>query len=302
MEDFDLSNIKCFYKSAKKNIMSNNVNIEIAKADIANLLQEYRLIEKSIITYIVQKMAVLVQKNFTFVLYHFWYQDDGTPYLNNITEAKIEKYFALLLVVLMNKNITKKEVVELFTKLCSYSNYYSYISNDGIYFDSKYPLDLENNYKNLSEYRFNIMNIVNNLTIEERFNRFIELLYEEKECYYIFEILNAEINSAHEVQYGNVSYYDETIFKSKGYRSIPGFDRKDSFRSEHEVKAIIPFKTNRYFSNISSLKVRKIIENNISFLKLFTNNSSEKEKYFKPSPSKMHVSYSHFIFILLVVR
>ena len=295
LEDFDLSNIEYFYKSAKKNIMSNNANIELAKADITNLLQEYRLIEKNIVAHIVQKMALLVSKNYTFILFDFWYEDDKTVYQINLTQKKIERYFALLLVILMNKNITKKEVVELFTKLCSYSNYNNYISNDGIHFDSKYPLDLENSNDSLAEYRFEIMNIVNNLSIEERFYRFIELLYEEKECYYIFNILNAEINDTNEVKYGNVSYYNEKIFKSKGYKHIPDFDRKDSFGSENEVKAIIPFKTNRYFSNISTLKVRKIIENNISFLKLFTNNTSEKENYFKPSPSKMNVSYSHFV-------
>jgi len=295
LEDFDLSNIQYFYKSVKKNIMSNNSDIELAKADIINLLQEYRLIEKSIITFIIHKMAKLVSKNYTFILYSFWYHDDETKYLNNITEEKIERYFALLLVILMSKNITKKEVIELFTKLCSYSNYYSYISNDGIYFDSKYPLDLENNYKNLSEYRFNIMNVVNNLTIEERFNRFIELLYEEKECFYIFNILNAKIDTVNEVKYGDVTYYTETIFKAKGYQYNTKFDRKDSFRGDEEVKAIIPFKTNRYFSNISILKVRKIVENNISFLKLFTNTTNEKDNYFKPSPSKMYVSYSHFV-------
>jgi len=44
---------------------------------------------------------------------------------------------------------------------------------------------------------------------------------------------------------------------------------------------------------MSALKVRNIIENNISFFKLINGYSDEKAQYFKPSPSKMDVSYSH---------
>ena len=157
-------------------------------------------------------------------------------------------------------------------------------------------LDLKNNSKNVSNYRFKIMNTVNSLSIKKRFERFIELLYEEKDCYYVFQILNTELYEEHEFKLGNITFYDETIFKSKGYEHIPNFNEKDSFRNKKEVKAIIPFKTKRYFSNISTLKVKQIIENNISFYKLFGNkNTNEKDTYFKPSPINMDVSYSHFV-------
>lgn len=297
--DFDLKNIEYFYKSTRKNIMSNPSNLALAKGDIRNLLQEYQLIEKSIITNIIQQMTDLVSKNYTFVLFDFWFEDDDSVFKINLIQKRIEKYFSLLLRILMNKGITKEEIVELFVKLCSYSNFHQFISGDGIYFKCNYPIDLENNFGNLTEYRFQLMNIINNLTIKERFNRFIELLYEEKNCYYIFNILNTELdrsNSINEIQYGNIIYYNEQIFKSKGYRNNLEIDGKDKFRNEKEVKVIIPFKTKRYFSNISALKVKNIIENNISLLKLFNhNNSNEKDEFFKPSPSKMDVSYSHFI-------
>ena len=298
--DFDLKNIEYFYNSARKNIMSNPSNLDLAMGDITNLLQEYQLIEKSIITNIIQQMTHFVSKNYTFVLFDFWFEDDDAPVFKvNLIQEIIEKYFSLLLRILMNKGITKKEVVKLFEKLCSYSNFHQFISGDGIYFKCDYPIDLENNFENLAEYRFQLMNIVNNLTIKERFNRFIELLYEEKDCHYIFNVLNTELDNSHninEIQYGNIIYYNEQIFKSKGYRNNSEFDGKDKFRNEKEIKVIIPFKTKRYFSNISTLKVKNIIENNISLLKLFGhNNSYEKEDYFKPSPSKMEISYSHFI-------
>ena len=297
--DFDLKNIEYFYNSTRKNIMSNQSNLDLAKGDITNLLQEYQLIEKSIISKIIQKMSDLVSKNYIFVLFDFWFENDDSVLKINLIKEKIEKYYSLLLVILMNKGISKKEITELFKKLCSYSNFHQFISRDGIYFKCDYPIDLENNFGNLAEYRFQLMNIVNNLTIEERFNRFIELLYEEKDCHYIFNVLNTELdssNNANEIQYGNIIYYNEQIFKSKGYRNNLKIDEKDKFRNEKEVKVIVSFKTKRYFSNISTLKVRNIIENNISLLKLFgNNNSNEKEDYFKPSPSKMDISYSHFV-------
>lgn len=293
---FDLSNIEYFSKSIRKNIMSNPPNLELAKGDIANLLQAYRLKEKSIISHIIAQMAELVSKNYTFLLFDFWYQDDGAIDQRNVTEQKIEKYFDLLLVILMNKGITKQEIVKLFEKLCSFCNYSPFVNRDQIHFRCEYPLDLENTFETLAEFRFQIMNIVNNLTIKERFDRFMALLYEEKNCYYIFHILNTELNGSNEVEYGNVSYYNEQINKSKGFRSQPELNESDKFGSGREVKAIIPFKTKRYFSNMSALKVKKIIENNTSLLKLFVHNhSNEKENYFKPSPSKMDVSYSHIV-------
>lgn len=294
--DFDLKNIEYFTQSARINIMSKSSNLELAKGDITNLLQTYRVKEKSIIGYIISQMAELVSNNYTFSLFDFWYKDDNTVYQRNLAEQKIERYFALLLVLLMSKDITKEEVVKLFEKLCSYADYYSFISGDGIYFSREYPLDLENTSASLAEYRFQIMSIINNLTIKERFDRFVELLYEEKDCYYIFHILNTELNEVNEVKYGNVSYYNEHVRKSKGFRNHPELDESDKFGSGREVKAIIPFKTKRYFSNVSALKVKKIIENNTSLLKLFGHNhSNEKENYFKPSPSKMDVSYSHIV-------
>lgn len=297
--DFDLKNIEYFYNSTRKSIMSNQSNLDLAKGNITNLLHEYQLIEKSIITNIIEEMADLVSKNYTFVLFDFWFEDDESIYKINLIQRKIERYFFLLLILLMNKGITKKEIIELFKKLCSYSTFHHFISGSGIYFKCEYPIDLENNFETISEYRFELMNIVNTLTIKERFNRFIELLYEEKDCYYIFNILNTELyglNRVNEITYGNIIYYNEQVFKSKGYRNNPEFNAKDEFRKDKEVKVILPFKTKRYFSNISTLKVRNIIENNISLLKLFGhNNSNEKEDYFKPSPSKMDVSYSHFV-------
>lgn len=297
--DFDLKNIEYFYKSTRKNIMSNPSNLDLAKGDITNLLQEYQLIEKSIITSIIQQMTNLVSKNYTFVLFDFWFEDDDSVFKINLIQKRIEEYFSLLLVILMNKGITKKEILKLFEKLCSYSDYEGILNGDRRYFRCEYPIDLENNFESLSKYRFELMNIINNLTIKQRFNRFIELLYEEKDCFYIFNILNTELNfpnQKNEIQYGNIIYYNEEIFKSKGYRNNTEIDGKDKFRKEKEVKVIIPFKTKRYFSNISALKVKNIIENNISLLKLFGhNNSNEKDEFFKPSPSKMDVSYSHFI-------
>lgn len=59
------------------------------------------------------------------------------------------------------------------------------------------------------------MNSVNNLSIEQRFNRFIELLYEEKDCYYVFKILNTKIdsrNQRNEIKYGDIIYYNEKSF------------------------------------------------------------------------------------------
>lgn len=175
--NFDLSSIEYFSKSVRKNILSNPPNLELAKGDITNLLQTYRLKEKSIISYIISQMAEEVSNNYTFSLYGFWYEDDGTVDQRNITEQKIEKYFALLLVILMNKGITKQEIVKLFEKLCSYCDYSPFISGDGIYFRCEYPLDLENTFETLAEFRFQIMNIVNHLTIKERFDHFVSLLY-----------------------------------------------------------------------------------------------------------------------------
>ncbi len=300
--DFDFNIVEYYYKSIRKNVMSKDSDVNLAKANTLNLIQEYQLIEKSIITKIINEISKLVQKNFIFVLFDFWYDDDeNIPHINqnNITQKEIENKYRLLLIILMNKGITKKEITELFKKLCSYSDFYSYISGDGIYFKCDYPFDLENNYINLSEFRFNLMNSVNNLSIEQRFNRFIELLYEEKDCYYVFKILNTKIdsrNQRNEIKYGDIIYYNEKVFKSKGYENLPDYDLKDKFREGEEVKSFIKFKTKRYFPNISTLKVKSIIENNISLLKLLGNNGlKEKENYFKPSPSKMDVSYSHFV-------
>ncbi|HIP33205.1 MAG TPA: hypothetical protein EYG89_00380 [Bacteroidia bacterium] len=197
----------------------------------------------------------------------------------------------------MNKNITKKEIVELFKKLTSKtSNYVNFIGNQTrTYFRSDFPLDLQNTYDSLSEYRYEIMQKVDALTIEDRFKKFLELLYEEKDVFYVFKILNTEILEANEVQYGGITYYNEKILKSKGYKNHPDLAEygKDSFGGEKEVKAIVSYKSKRYFSNMSALKVRNIIENNISFFKLINGYSDEKAQYFKPSPSKMDVSYSH---------
>ena len=143
LEDVNLDNIIYFNNSIKKHIHSDSSNLELAKADITNLIQEYNLIEKSIITSIVLKLSELVSKNYSFILFDFWYDDDENikPFFqNNITQKEIEKYFALLLIILMNKNISKKEIIDLFIKLCSYTTYHSYIGGDGIFFDSKYPL------------------------------------------------------------------------------------------------------------------------------------------------------------------
>lgn len=300
--DFDFDVIEYYYKSIRKNVMSKDSDVNLSKGNTLNLIQEYQLIEKSIITKIINDISKLIQKNFTFVLFDFWYDDDeNIPhfYQNNITQIEIEKKYRLLLIILMNKGITKKEIDELFKKLCSYSDFYSYISGDGIYFKCDYPIDLENNYNNLSEFRFNLMNSVNNLSIEQRFNRFIELLYEEKDCYYVFKILNTKLdskNGKNEIKYGDIIYYNEEVFKSKGFEGLINCDFKDKFSDGEEVKSIIKFKTKRYFPNISALKVKSIIENNISLLKLLGNNGlKEKENFFKPSPFKMEISYSHFV-------
>ncbi len=295
LKGFDLENIKLFYKSARNNIISNNANLELAKADMANLIQKYEAVEKNIIIFIIQEMAKLVSNNYSFILFDFHYKDDQSSSLNNITEIKIKEYFTLLLIILMNKNITKEEIVSLFTKLCSYGCDYRFLTKkDKRFFICEYPLDLDNIYSNLGEYYYHKMNIVNNLTIEKRFDRFSELLHEEKDCYYIFQILNTKLQTLDEITYGNITYYNEKIFKSNGFRNHTA-EGKDSFRNKNETKAIIPFKTKRYFSNISSLKVKRIIENNLVFFKLFNYPSKEKEKYFQPSPSKIFVSYSHFV-------
>ena len=95
--DFDLKNIEYFYKSARKNIMSNPSNLDLAMGDITNLLQEYQLIEKSIITNIIQQMTHFVSKNYTFVLFDFWFEDDDAPVFKvNLIQEIIEKYLTYL--------------------------------------------------------------------------------------------------------------------------------------------------------------------------------------------------------------
>ena len=75
--------IRSIKKSIRKNVMSKDSDVNLAKANTLNLIQEYQLIEKSIITKIINEISKLVQKNFIFVLFDFWYDDDEyTDYLH----------------------------------------------------------------------------------------------------------------------------------------------------------------------------------------------------------------------------
>jgi len=296
LDDFDLTDLEYFYKSARKNIMSSS-NLKFAIADIMNLLQKYQILEKKIIENIIYSLSSLVSKNYIYVLGQFRYDDDGTIHKRNLKEDRIDQYLKLLYIILMSKNITKEEITKLFEKLSSIKSDYVYFCDNfpKTYFKSDYPLDLANTFGSLSEYRYEIMKRVDILSIKDRFKRFIELFYEEKECFYVFKILNTEISEVNEVQYGGITYYNEKILKSKGYKNSPDLDEygKDHFEGKKEVKAIISYKSKRYFSNISALKVRNIIENNISFLKLTNPYPNDMAQYFKLCPSKMDVSYSY---------
>ncbi len=303
LEDIDLTDLELLYKSARKHIMSSNSNFKLATADIINLLQQYQLLEKTIIENILKNLSKLVERNYSYILGEFWYDDEISSKIN-IKEEEIDQYIKLLYIILMNKNITKKEIVGLFEKLTSIECDYWNCKTDNKYisfFKYEFPIELDNVFESKSEYYYRIARYIDSLTIADRFNRFIELLNEEKECFYVFEILNTELSKNDEVNFGGITYYNEKISKSKGSRfSIKYKDSlrlKDHFgnKDTKQVKAIIPYKTKRYFSNISALKVRDIIENNISFFKLIHRGTDEKSDYFRPNSPKMDVSYSYII-------
>lgn len=60
--DFDFNIVEYYYKSIRKNVMSKDSDVNLAKANTLNLIQEYQLIEKSIITKIINEISKLVQK------------------------------------------------------------------------------------------------------------------------------------------------------------------------------------------------------------------------------------------------
>jgi len=302
LEDIDLTDLELLYKSARKHIMAQNSNLVLAIADIMNLQQQYQLLEKTILENILKNLSKFVEGNYKYVLGQFWYDDDKTPYQRNITENHINRYIKLLYIILMNKNITKKEIIDLFKKLISMNCEYWNCTMDNknvSFFQYDYPVKLDDTFDLKSEYYYEVSIYINSLTITDRFNRFIELLNEEKQCFYIFQILNTELSKTNEVSLGGITYYNENILKSKGskYTTKNQERLKDHFgaKESKQVKAMISYKTKRYFSNISALKARSIIENNISFFKLIQSQSDEKADYFKPSASKMDVSYSYFM-------
>lgn len=295
VKTMDFSHLKSFFNSAKKNIFSLG-NLDLTIADMSNFLNEYHILEKQLIIEIIQSLSYLIEFNYQFVLGQFWYDDDLEKYRENATDRKIQEYFSILLVVLLSKNITKNEIVKLFDKLASESKYRQYVSSEKLYFDAAFPIDLENTFSTIAEYNYILMETINNLSIKERFDRFIELLYEEKQCYYIFQILNTSLHKGSELTHGDVIYYNQDIFKSRGYKNYSDEVGRDTFRSDFEVKAILPFRTKRYFSGVSLLKAKSVVENNIVFLKLLGNSGlDEKVEFFTPSPSKMDVSYSHYV-------
>jgi len=293
LHDMNLNELDLYYNSVRKNIMSDNSDVELAIADITNLLQTYQLLEKYILKNILENLSKLVEDYSRFVFGYFYYLDD--------TREKIEKYLKLFYIILMNKNITKKEIIKLFENISSFRCDYTIWDTKTkpiCMFIYDYPLDLENTFETKSEYYFQIMQYINNLSISDRFNKFFDLFNEEKECFYVFKILNTELLGIDEIDFGGITYYNQNIYKSKGSLYSKKFDYyKDHFGKEGstELKAIIPYKTKQHFSNISALKIRSVIENNLSFFKLTHSYSNEKAEHFKLSSSKMDVSYSNIV-------
>jgi len=290
----DIASLRIYLNLAKRYSFSNPKNVPLAKANIVNLLTSYQRLEKDIITEVMTQLATLVESNYKLLFGQYWY-DDGLN-RSNITEDKISNVFSLLYGILLSKNITQKEILDVFDKLMSDVTYHR-IYNKPLLFYCSYPHPVDyNSFENKEDYYVEVSQFMDNLCIGDRFNKFVDLFYEETKCHYVVQILNTELSESNEITYGNITYYNEKVYKSKGYRNPEiKIEHKDSFSKHEEVKAILQHKTKRYFPNVTFLEARSIIENNIILMKLLGNRHlRENTEYFKPDISKMDVSYSYF--------
>lgn len=295
LPDINIEALEHYLNQAKRYVFSAERDLSLAKANMVNFSTEYQSIEINIIESLLSQLSTQVSINYQYTFGKNYFEEDDLN--QNITEQKIKTIFSYLFEILISKNITKKEIVKVFEILLSDAKYIR-LHDNKVYFDCSYPHGIKYmDFDQKSDYYFKVIQTIDGLNIESRFNKFLDLYQEETTCYYIFHVLNTELHQENEITYGDISYYNENIYKSKGYRNRLSSDRKDQFRSNgHEVKAILQHKTKRYFPNISSLHARSVIETNISLLKLYRNRSlRESSEYFKPDISRMDVSYSHFI-------
>jgi hypothetical protein len=288
----DIVDLSSYMNQSKRYSLSTyDRDLPLARAAMQNFINEYKSIEREILEIIMQNLSSLVESNYRF-LFGEHYQNLDENY-NNVNEQKIKKYISLLYSTMLSKNITKKEIVDIFRKLMSDVEYWhcNFLCN--------YPHGLDyDSYEYSGHYHFDVYKYVENLSISDRFNKFIDLLSQEIECYYIFQILNTELYKLDEIIFGDITYYNEKVHKAKRWKTVKihSDDDKEKFGNGKHVKAILQYKTKKHFSNVSFLEARKVVENNISLLKLFGNcNLKEKVKLFKPDVSPMDVSYSYYI-------
>jgi len=296
LPELDIVTLFSYVNQSKRYSLSKSErDLTSARAAMQNFMIEYQSVEKAILDVLMQNLSALVEGNSDFLFGEHYYNLD--EHYDNINAQNIKKYLSLLYMILLSKNITKKEIVDIFKKLMSDIRYIK--CKEKSHFLCNYPHDLDyDSYKYAGYYYFDVYQHMESLKIEDRFYKFLDLFYQEIECYYIFHILNSELHESDEITFGDITYYNEKVHKAKRWKTdkVVSDDDREKFGNGGHVKAILQYKTKKYFSNVSFLEARKVVENNISLLKLFGNrNLKENVELFKPDVSPMDVSYSYYI-------
>ncbi|WP_150464922.1 hypothetical protein [Francisella sp. SYW-2] len=284
------TNIDFYEKSLRKYTLGKETkNTEMAIAQAKNLLREYLLEEPEIIKQVILKLAYNIENLSIFIGRKLYWKKD--------IENSVKANYQILLNLLQNKNISQKNINNLFRKICAYPEYFTNPQTQEKKFYCNYPHGIEkSSFASDENYQEAVINAVNNTTIQERFNKFLEMLEEEKDFYYIFDVFNLKFGreSAGEVKFGEITYYDKDNAKEK-FDKLNYDNRKEKLDSKIKVKALVPFRVKTYFPEVSALRARDAVKTNLSFLKLMYNRQQKDKTIFEPSNKSITVSYSYDI-------
>lgn len=286
--------ITYYISSVRKYALQDGAkNKDLAIANAKNILEIYLANEARIIKEIVLKISELMGKYCQYV-----FVDDSLLFDQKVVDELKDSY-GVLLNILQNKNVTKKDLVKQFEKIFDnprYSRYSVKHCRQKLFY--KYPHDLiRGKYESKSDYEYRVIGHVRALTINDRLNRFLELLNDEKDYYYIFDILNVNFapKSSGEAKFGEIIYYDNRHVKSKGYKNKSNI--RDEFVKNACIKAMLPFKVNSLFPEMSALKARDVVKTNLHFMKLMFNrdNNTFLSNTLEPIFNKISVSLSYMV-------